>query len=103
MCQAKTCEFKIDNYNVIKDCTSLMARLKKQPVAVAVDASKWLTYSSGIFKNCDEGINHMVLLTGLSDDYWRCKNSFGTTWGEQGYIRLAPGNTCGICRLATFP
>lgn len=45
----------------------------------------------------------MVLLTGLADEYWKCKNSWGTTWGESGYIRLARGNTCGICISGAYP
>ena len=45
----------------------------------------------------------MVLLVGMADEYWKCKNSWGTIWGEQGYIRVARGNTCGICSSAAYP
>jgi hypothetical protein len=31
---------------------------------------------------------------------WKVLNSFGKSWGEQGYIRLAPGNTCGLANWA---
>ena len=75
----------------------------KQPVSVMVDATKWAPYSSGIFSNCETALNHMVLLVGMSDEYWKCKNSWGTTWGEQGYIKLARGNTCGICSNGIYP
>lgn len=80
-----------------------MNAIHNQPVSVVVDASKWSTYSSGIFNNCGTSVNHMVLLTGLADEYWKCKNSWGTAWGESGYIRLARGNTCGICTLGIYP
>jgi len=52
-----------------------------QPIAVTVDASNWASYSSGIFNNCKTTINHMVLLTGLADEGWIVKNSWGANWG----------------------
>jgi cathepsin L len=66
------------------------------PIAVAVAASNWSFYSSGIFSNCNERLNHGVVLTGYTSSYWMIKNSWGAFWGESGYIRLAPGNTCGV-------
>jgi C1A family cysteine protease len=72
---------------------------------VAVDASKWSSYKSGIFNNCNTSLNHGVLLVGYSGTFWKIKNSWGTSWGESGYMRLAaPNNTCGICNgLAVYP
>jgi cathepsin L/xylem cysteine proteinase len=74
-----------------------------QPIVVTVDATKWATYMSGIVSTCGTTLDHMVLLTGMTDGYWRCKNSWGAKWGENGYIRLARGDTCGICRAASLP
>lgn len=88
---------------MVKGCDDLASAIMKQPVSVAVDASRWSTYSSGILSNCGTAINHMVLLVGMADEYWKCKNSWGTIWGEQGYIRVARGNTCGICSSAAYP
>ena len=75
----------------------------KQPLAVAVDASNWMSYSSGIIKTCGLSLSHALLLTGMTSEYWKLKNSWGTSWGEQGYVRLAPGNTCGVCMSGTYP
>merc|ERR1712024_198372 len=66
------------------------------PLSVAVDASKWSFYSGGIFDSCDYSrnieINHAVQLVGYGSDsdgdYWIVRNSWGSRWGEDGYIRL---------------
>ena len=53
------------------------------PVSVCVDATNWSFYSTGVFDNCGERLNHAVLLVGYVDDlkgkYWIVKNS----WGKQ--------------------
>jgi len=70
------------------------ALVEKGPVAVSVAANTWSEYSSGVFDNCDKDaiINHAVTLYGYGkagkDKYWTIKNSWGPTWGENGYIRL---------------
>ncbi|PWU84778.1 putative cysteine peptidase [Trypanosoma cruzi] len=70
------------------------------PVAVAVDASSWMTYTGGVMTSCvSEQLDHGVLLVGYNDSaavpYWVIKNSWTTQWGEDGYIRIAKGsNQC---------
>eukprot|EP01063_Lacrimia_lanifica_P028656 TRINITY_DN4228_c0_g1_i1.p1 TRINITY_DN4228_c0_g1~~TRINITY_DN4228_c0_g1_i1.p1 ORF type:complete len:212 (+),score=89.58 TRINITY_DN4228_c0_g1_i1:2-637(+) len=66
------------------------------PISIAVDATKWQTYSGGVMDNCGGvGLDHGVLAVGYADDYWVIKNSWGTSWGEAGYIRVAKGsNQC---------
>lgn len=77
------------------------------PLAVAVDASTWHNYESGIFNGCDYAknidVNHVVVLVGYGTDdklgdYWLIRNSWGTSYGENGYIRLARESkvTCGV-------
>jgi C1A family cysteine protease len=84
-------------------CTNLANALTARPVSVAVDATNWSPYKSGVFSDCKTSLNHGVLLVGASDAYWRIKNSWSTTWGEQGFIRLARGNTCGVCNQPAYP
>ena len=68
------------------------------PVAVNVYASAWHDYESGVYDGCgydaDIELNHVVVLEGYGtdaatgDDYWLIRNSWSTSFGELGYIRL---------------
>lgn len=102
-CSKPTGDFKISGFTDIKNCNDLATALTGRPISVAVDASNWSGYKSGIFNNCKTSLNHGVTLFGVTDQYWRIKNSWGISWGESGTIRLARGNTCGICNVASYP
>lgn len=102
-CKQTTGDYKITGFTDIKNCNDLASALQGRPISVAVDASNWSPYRSGVFNNCKTSLNHGVLLTGVTDQYWHVKNSWGPSWGESGYIRLARGNTCGICNVASYP
>ncbi|BFZ04431.1 hypothetical protein BsWGS_07471 [Bradybaena similaris] len=82
------------------------------PVSVYIYAnSNFQSYRGGIFtdSNCNYQINHAVLAVGYGtsggQDYWLVKNSWGTAWGERGYIRVARnrGNMCQIASYAYYP
>jgi len=68
-------------------------------------------YKSGVFRCRGKKLNHGVLIVGYGEDfstgekYWIVKNSWGESWGEDGYIRIArdANNTCGIASNANFP
>lgn len=72
------------------------------PVAVTVSSSRaWSSYTGGIYNACDsQTINHIVALVGWddADQVWIVKNSHGTQFGEQGYMRSkwfgADGRKC---------
>lgn len=95
--------FKISGFTNIKNCNDLSSSLVSRPISVAVDASNWSAYKSGVFSNCKTSLNHGVTLVGVTDESWKIKNSWGTSWGEAGYMRLARGNTCGLCNVASYP
>lgn len=84
------------------------------PVAVQIDAShvSFQFYFDGVYyeKDCQtELLNHGVLVVGYGvlngSDYYLVKNSWGTTWGQRGYINMARnrGNNCGIASAAYYP
>ncbi|CAF1111622.1 unnamed protein product [Brachionus calyciflorus] len=81
------------------------------PVSVGVHASPdFINYYGGIFNasDCTEGLNHAVLIVGFNNvnnpPFWIAKNSWGSWWGENGYIRIIKNiNACGIANMASYP
>jgi C1A family cysteine protease len=104
-CQKDGGAFKIGGYNDVAagDVSQLKAAVAQRPVSVAVDAENWQFYSGGVFSDCSANLDHGVLAVGYTSDYWIVKNSWNTNWGEDGYIRVAIGNTCGIANSASYP
>jgi len=100
-------------------CTDegLMTAIAHQPVSVAIEADQrdFQLYKSGVFTGkCGTTIDHGVLAVGYGiendQEYYLVKNSWGTTWGDQGYIKLAKGSEynngqgqCGILLGAGYP
>ncbi|XP_075995410.1 cathepsin S, ortholog 1 [Genypterus blacodes] len=81
------------------------------PVATAVNANlpSFHLYKRGVYDTpkCDpRRLNHAVLIVGYGadrgKDFWLVKNSWGTSWGEGGFIRIAR-NKRNMCGIATFP
>jgi len=68
-----------------------------------LDANNFQFYDSGVFSDCGTQLDHGVTLVGYTSEFWIVRNSWGSSWGEQGYIRLARGNTCGLANVASYP
>ncbi|CAH2035819.1 unnamed protein product [Thlaspi arvense] len=94
---------------------SLKKALSKQPIAVAIEGGgrAFQLYDSGIFDGiCGTQLDHGVLAVGYGSengkDYWVVKNSWGSSWGESGYIRMerniaASSGKCGIAVEPSYP
>jgi hypothetical protein len=77
------------------------------PLSVCVDAEEWSSYTSGVLSTCGTSVDHCVQAVGIdttaSTPYWKVRNSWGTSWGESGYIRLEYGsNMCEIASDANY-
>lgn len=106
-CEANSCtrfQYDITDYtDVASTSSALESALEIEPVSVAVDAEEWSFYTGGVFSNCGSSLDHGVIAVGFGSFGWKVRNSWGSSWGEDGYIRLAPGNTCGILNSASYP
>jgi KDEL-tailed cysteine endopeptidase len=99
------------------DQISLKAAVAKQPVAIAIEADTryFQSYSGGILtsSSCGTNLDHGVLIVGYGtengQDYWMVKNSWGVTWGDKGYVKIARSSStndpgvCGISMDPSFP
>ncbi|XP_040904257.1 cathepsin O [Toxotes jaculatrix] len=83
---------------------AMMGQLVKHgPLAAVVDAVSWQDYLGGIIQHhcSSQRSNHAVLVVGYDTTgdipYWIVQNSWGTTWGNEGYVYIKiGGNVCGI-------
>ena len=85
--------------------------MSKAPVSVAVEADSavFQMYTGGIVDDsaCGTSLNHGVLAVGYGENYWIVKNSWGASWGDKGYIKIAYKETgagiCGINQMNSYP
>lgn len=92
----------------IGDERAIEEQVVQQPVSVVLRTGAWFNlYKSGVANpNCDQDPPAFqdVLIVGYTPTYWIVKNSYGTAWGNSGYLYLARGyNKCGIADFATVP
>lgn len=80
------------NYAPSYSVEALKDRISIQPVAIAVNAgcNSFYQYSSGVYDTgCGTALDHAVVLVGYSDSYYILRNSWGTSWGDGGYMKIA--------------
>jgi C1A family cysteine protease len=94
-----------------------MKAVSKQPVSIAIEADQreFQLYKSGVFStSCGINLDHGVLVVGYGSennlDYYLVKNSWGTSWGNNGYIKLGRGKQynngdgqCGLLLQGSYP
>jgi len=115
-CKKTSCTMSTDSkITGYKDVThtenALGASVDGQPISIAIEAdqSGFQMYKSGVFCGvCGQNLDHGVLLVGYGtasgSDYWKVKNSWGTSWGEAGYIRMCRNkNECGLSDEPSYP
>ncbi|KAI3813372.1 hypothetical protein L1987_18094 [Smallanthus sonchifolius] len=108
----------IDGYEDVPPMNekALMKAVAHQPVSVGIEASgmAFQLYSSGVFTgSCGTELDHGVVVVGYDSengkDYWIVRNSWGTNWGEDGYVRMERNvhgtrdGKCGITLMASYP
>ena len=125
----ETCKYQADKgiigvtaYSLVTDLgtggerTAITAAIATTPsnVALAAGNDYFRTYSSGVLAStdCPTEIDHAVLAVGYGrtdagDWYYIVKNSWGTDWGEDGYIRILAtpdgSGICGVNKYVTWP
>jgi len=115
-CKSSSCAVsaytKISGYkDVAHTETALGTSVDSQPISIAIEADQagFQLYQSGVFSGvCGQNLDHGVLLVGYgtdnNQDYWKVKNSWGTSWGEAGYIRLIRNqDECGLANEPSYP
>ena len=89
----------------------LKAALAQQPVSVAIEADKtaFQMYTSGVLTGSARGTNldHGVLAVGYGTEngspYYLVKNSWGASWGSDGYIKIGIEDGAGVCGIQSGP
>jgi C1A family cysteine protease len=109
-CRSTVPVVTVNSYSAVTpdDGAALAAAVNQQPIAVGVsaDSAVFQFYHSGILtsEDCGTVLNHALLIVGYTSPYWIAKNSWGTSWGSQGYVFIGRnGSGSGICGIYSYP
>merc|ERR1712232_330719 len=97
-----------------QDLKGFAQALESSPLSICVNAGAWNDYTGGVMSSAACGSmgadyqDHCVMATGFNTTapvpYWIVRNSWSSTWGEEGYVYLEMAeNTCGLADDATIP
>ena len=97
----------VTSYSTLSSESSMASYVQTNgPLSVCLDANNFNSYKGGIMSVCGNSVDHCVQAVGVdasTGGYWKVRNSWGTSWGEAGHIRLAYGkNTCDITNDPTY-
>ncbi len=101
-CHSDKSKFKVtvQSFTQIRGESNMASYVQSTgPLSVVIDANTWGSYTGGILNRCGNSINHAVQAVGVDTGagYWKLRNSWGSDWGESGFIRIAYGqNACAI-------
>jgi len=94
--------------SIAQNEAQIYTALQGAPLSICCDAAPWQNYEGGVLTEaqCGDSIDHAIQLTGYNTGqggYWVVRNSWGASWGENGFIWLQYGqNTCGITSEVTL-
>merc|ERR1712054_719833 len=89
--------------------SAMQSAVQQLPISIAIEADQYAfqAYSGGILSSgCGTSLDHGVLAVGYNtaQDYWLVKNSWGTSWGDAGYIKISSAsNVCGVLSQPVYP
>jgi len=121
-CKSSTCGTKYDKNTGYKAVTKYSSSALETATAegcvsigIEADQTAFQYYSSGVLTgNCGTNLDHGVLVVGYgtsgTQEYWKVKNSWGTSWGEKGYVLICRNcnkngkqGECGILMQPSYP
>jgi C1A family cysteine protease len=100
-----------DQWTTRHSRSALKASIEKQPTSVSVQADKspFRYYKSGIITGdeCGQDTDHAITAVGYGTDngveYYKVRNSWGSSWGEEGYVRIGVEAGIGVCAIQAHP
>jgi len=119
------CRYNADNTifdedsSILEECVAVLNRNEEYmqqavneegPIKISINASNngFRNYEGGVFADtsCSKSTNHAVTITGYGilngEKYWMVKNSWGPSWGQNGYIKMGRDYD-NLCGLASYP